>query len=461
MWNFLSRKPQSRLPRGRRVLKPKTVKPILEQLEDRCVPTTFLVGTGGTGVVDVPTIAQAAAQAHNGDTVQIPAGTYTGPNIIADWTQSNLTIESVGGQAILDNQDQMIPNEKAIFVIDGNHVTVQGITFKNAHDITGAEGDNWAGIRGEGNTLTVQNCKFFDNDDGLVIANDPNAMTDHNYVTVSNSEFGYNGFGDGQSHNMYIGEVSCFTLQYSYSHDAEGGHLVKSRALNTYLLYNDLVDVAVPSDSPDPSPGPPANGPGLGVGSSSEIDIPYGGASNVIGNIIEKDAIASNHNFLTYNLENSLNAPPPLTCTQELYVVNNTFVNNIGTGTLVDANTSEPPTDLLLQNNILAGGGTAANVPYTNTTNLQTTNPGFVSWSQGTDGGNYQLAAGSAAIGAGTNPGTADGFSLTPTNQYVSVANTQARPVATPIRCGCLCLHPQPPGRSGRAYRCCRRRSHQ
>ena len=231
-------------------------------------------------------------------------------------------------------------------------------------------------------------------------------MTDNNDVTVISSEFGYNGYGDGQSHNMYIGEISSFTLEYSYSHDANQGHDVKSRALTTHLLYNYISD------------GPTGGG-------SSEIDIPYGGASYLVGNVIEKAATAANHNFLTYNLENSLNAPAPLTYAQELYLVNNTFVNDYGGGTFVVGNATYPPSALLLQNNLFAGGGTIANLSYTNTTNLATNSPGFVNASAG----NYQLAAGSPAINAGTQPGSANGVSLVPTSEYVAPLSGQPRPV--------------------------------
>ena len=36
--------------------------------------------------------------------------------------------------------------------------------------------------------------------------------------------------GDGQSHNIYIGNIRHFTLRFSHSHDSVRGHEVKSRA---------------------------------------------------------------------------------------------------------------------------------------------------------------------------------------------------------------------------------------
>lgn len=390
----------SRTPRSRR-----SIQPGLENLEERCLPAILQVGAGLT----YQTIAQAAAAAQNGDTIQIQAGTYTSQEAI--FTQSNLTIKGVGGAVIFNDQGYQLQNEKGIFDIRGNNDTVQGITFEYAHDMSGQDGDNFAGIRGEGNTLTIENCSFFHNDDGILINNDPNFQTDNNDLLVTNSEFAYNGYGDGESHNMYIGEITSFTLEYSYSHDANQGHDVKSRALNTYLLYNYISD------------GPTGGG-------SSEIDIPYGGNAYLIGNVIEKDANAANHNFLTFDLENG-----PSTYAQQLDVVNNTFVNDYGGGTYLEGNTSNPAS-VLLENNIFAGGGSISNVAYNGVTNLATNNPGFQSWTPGTDGGNYQLAAGSPAIGAGTQPGSANGFSLVPTEEYVAPLSSQARPVENPIDIG-------------------------
>jgi hypothetical protein len=396
---FLRQPPLSHRSRQRR-----TIQLALEHLEERCLPAIIQVGPSAA----YQTIAQAAAVAQNGDTIQIQAGTYTSQEAV--FRQNNLTIEGVGGMAVFNDSGYALQNLKGIFDIQGNNVTVKNIECDYAHDTVNTD-DNWAGIRGEGNTLTIENCTFLHNDDGILINNDPNFTTDNDNLMVASCEFGYNGFGDGQSHNMYIGEISSFTLEYSYSHDANQGHLVKSRALNTYLLYNYLVD------------GPTGGG-------SSEVDIPYGGDAYLVGNIIEKDAGAANHNFVTFDLENG-----PSTYAQQLYAVNNTFVNDYGGGTYVVGNSGNPPTTLL-ENNIFAGGGTLSSVAFSNVTNLVSNNPGFVSWNPSSIGGNYQLAAGSAAINAGTQPGSANGFSLVPTEEYVAPLSSQPRPVDGQIDIG-------------------------
>jgi hypothetical protein len=74
---------------------------------------------------------------------------------------------------------------------------------------------------------------------------------------------------------------------------------------------------------------------------------------------------------------------------------------------------------------------------------LAAVNPGFVDVA----GLNYQLTSGSAAIDAGVNPGSINGFSLAPTSEYVAVANTEPRPVVGPLDIGAYEFVPgnQPP----------------
>jgi hypothetical protein len=360
-----------------------------ERLEGRRVPAVLHVGPAEP--YRVP--SQAAAVAHDGDTVLIDAGTYKGD--VAVWKANNLTIKGVdpagkGARAVLNDTGVAIANRKAIWVIDGNNTTVQNVEFAGAHDTKGLD-RNWAGIREEGSTLTVVNCYFHNDDDGMLV--NAGAASD---VVVTGSEFAHNGYGDGYSHNMYIGQVRTFTLEFSDSHDAVAGHLVKSRAQTNYILYNSLTD-----------------GP---IGTASyELDLPNGGLSYVIGNVIEQGPKSQNSTVLNYAEEGAVNT------VQALYVVNNTFVNDLGKGTFVSVHGA--PKDVRLINNLFVGGGTVLSGPGALTTNLVTNKPMFVNAAQG----DYHLAKGSPAIDAGSNPDTAYGFSLTPVYQYANLAGV-ARP---------------------------------
>ena len=240
------------------------------------------------------TPSQAAVAAKNGDTIEIDAGLYSGD--VATWTRNNLTIRGVGGRAHLDAHGRNAQG-KGIWVIQGANTTVENIEFSGARVLD----QNGAGIRQEGPGLTLRNCYFHDNENGILTG--ANLTSD---IVIENSEFARNGFGDGQSHNIYIGTVRSFTLRYSYSHLAKIGHLVKSRAQTNYILYNRLTDE---------------------TGTASyEIDLPAGGRAYVIGNLIQQSPTTDNETIISFAEEGGRNA------VQELYVVNNTIVNDYAEG---------------------------------------------------------------------------------------------------------------------------------
>lgn len=393
-WRRTSRKPLTSSRRTPRLQ--------IESLESRCLPSA-VIHVGATQ--SIQTLAQAATVAQSGDTVDIDAGTYTGSGILAAWTQSNITIEGVGGTVKLDATGLDIPNRKGIFVISGTNVTVKNIEFDNAHDLHGFD-KNWAGIREQGTNLTVLNCQFFNNDDGILA--DANTSSD---IAVRYSTFANNGYGDGYSHNMYIGHVNSFTLEYSYSHDANQGHDVKSRANTNIIRYNTLGD--------------------FGSGTSGyELSMPNGGTAYVVGNVIRQSGNSSNSTILDWGSEGASNP------SQGVYLVNNTLVNDRGAGTFINF-FGQSASSVLVENNIFAGAGLGGSTIYsgptaTQTTNLNAANPGFVNASQF----DYHLSAGSAAINAGTAPPTVNAFNLTPTMQYLATANGQARPVVGALDIG-------------------------
>jgi hypothetical protein len=346
--------------------------------------------------------SQAAAVAHDGDVIQIAASTYRGD--VAIWKANNLTITGVdptggGARATMDATGLAIPNRKGIWVIDGKNTTVENIEFTGAHDAEGRD-RNWAGIRQEGSSLTVTNCSFHHNDDGIL--GGAGAESD---IVVRGCEFASNGFGDGQSHNMYIGPARSFTLEFSSSHDAIVGHLVKSRAHRNSILYNRL------SEGPDGT-------------ASYELDLPNGGLSYVIGNVIVQGPKSQNSGVLIFAEEGATNP------TQALYVVNNTFVNDLGRGTFVSVHGQ--PTAVQVLNNIFAGRGTVLQGPGTQTSNLIATDPKFVDRA----GGDYHLASGSPAIDAGTDPGEGHGFALTPRFEANGQLGRKARPMHDKIDIG-------------------------
>lgn len=329
----------------------------------------------------------AAAAAHDGDTVLIDAGTYTGD--VCAWTQSNLTLRGVGGRPHLAAGGAYAWG-KGTWVAAGNNITVENIEFSGAAvpDLNGA------GIRLDGSGLTVRGCYFHDNENGILTA--AGASSD---VVIERCEFAANGHGDGYSHNLYIGHVRSLTFRYNYSHHAKIGHNFKSRASANYIIGNRIMDEATGT-------------------SSYVVDVPNGGLTYLIGNLIQQGPATSNHSAIIRYAEEGGSNP-----VQHLYVVNNTIVNDYA-GTTSFLTFPATTTVARVENNIFLGTGTAiSGTPTSDLHNLVTTTDPLVARATY----DYHLAAGAAAIDAAADPGSAEGQALLPATQYVHPAASQAR----------------------------------
>jgi uncharacterized protein (TIGR03382 family) len=342
--------------------------------------TTLTVGPGKTHA----TPGAAAAVARDGDLIEISAGVYRDEAI---WKAHGLTIRGVGeGRAHLDAAGLTLSNRKAIWVIQGNGTTVENIEFSGASVPDG----NGAGIRQEGSGLTVRHCFFHDNENG-VLAGDK-ADSD---ILIESSWFARNGSGDGQTHNMYINHVRSFTLRFSYSHGARAGHLVKSRAYSTSILYNRLT-----SEEGNPS---------------YEIELPNGGRVEVVGNQIQQGTAAENSTLVSFGAEGTSNPE------QALVVINNTFVNDRTAGGTFVRIAGSPTARII--NNLFIGKGTPVSGTATQESNLVTDTSGLVDPARF----DYHLKAASPAVNAGTEPGTDGTQSLAPRFQYVHPLSGEPR----------------------------------
>lgn len=263
----------------------------------------------------------------DGDTVQIDAATYTNvPQVI--WRKANLYIVGVGGRPRLEAGSTIANdkvNGKGIFVISGANVKVENIEFANAAVVD----NNGAGIRQEGANLWVTKCRFVANEMGILCGNIANCKT---IVEFSDFFNGGSTKNPGYQHNIYINRIDTLVFRYNYSHDAIAqGHEFKSRASYNFILYNRIAN----EKSED----------------SRTIDIPNGGTSVIIGNVIEQGENSANTNLLGYGLEGLTNAAP-----HNLWIVNNTFINKKNKGSFIhiQANTDT----LFVKNNIFAGAKT-------------------------------------------------------------------------------------------------------
>ena len=190
------------------------------------------------------------------------------------------------------------------------------------------------------------------------------------------------------------------TFRYNYSHDAKVGHELKSRALHNYIYFNRFSD---------------ENGT-----ASRSIDLPNGGFSVLMGNVIVQDQFSENSNIVGYGLEGLSNP------NSALYVAYNTFVNNKSTGSFIQVANGTPT--LKAYNNIFAGPGTliAGTATLIDTmSNRAASKSAFHFFDSSAY--DFHLGTGSVAVGIATNAGSAGGILLSPEQEYVHPNGFQTR----------------------------------
>lgn len=345
-----------------------------------CFSKTWKVGK--TKTYTAP--SQVSTLVSDGDTIDIDSGLYVMD--VAKWTANNLLLRGVNGRARLDAQGKS-SGSKAIWVIAGKNTRVENIEFFNCK----VPDHNGAGIRLEGSNLTVVNCFFHHNEMGLLAGDVPNCK-----IIIEKSELSFNGYGDGYTHNIYVNHIDTFVFRYNYSHDADVGHEVKSRAYNNFILYNRISS---------------ENG-----NDSRNIDLPNGGKVFLIGNVIEQGSNSQNSNIVGYGLEGLTNP-----VSHKVYAINNTVVNNRSTGSFFNFQSG---TELFkAYNNIIAGNGTfiLGTQPAIVDTSANVLNKSISAFNfENASAFKFKLTSQSTiAIDKAVNPGNEGSFSLSPEKIYV------------------------------------------
>ncbi len=355
--------------------------------------------------------SQVAPLVQDDDTVQIDFATYINDPQV-QWSKSNLYIVGVGGRPRLQ-AGSIIANDnvngKGIFVISGSNVRVENIEFANAAVID----MNGAGIRQEGINLFVHACKFDGNEMGILQGGTiPNCKTTVEYCEFLN---GGSSANPGYQHNIYINHIDTLIFRYNFSYNSIAeGHEFKSRANYNFILYNTIANY----QSVD----------------SRTIDLPNGGTTVLMGNIIEQGPNSANSNILGYGKEGLSNTAP-----HELWIVNNTFVNKKTTGSFIDI--ASGTNKLFLKNNILAGAKTGGLILGTATTldssnnfiNDFISNCGFVN----ANTYNYHLLSNSVSVDAGIAISTSvEGVLLQPDKMYKDTCLFESRPLLNAIDIG-------------------------
>jgi Right handed beta helix region len=345
---------------------------------------TLSVGAGKTYAK--PSLAAAAAQ--KGDVIEIDPGTYS--DDCAVWRADGLTIRGVGERPVMDAKGTAA-DEKAIWLIKGDNTTIENVELKGC----AVKERDGSAIRLEGKNLNVRKCYIHDNEDGIYINDNPNSE-----INIEYSEFSHNGYGNGQSHNIYVNYVKSFKLRGCYVHSANAGDNVKSRAQENFILYNRISD----DDN---------------VQSGMSLNFPNGGACYVVGNVLYKGRKSGQPLFMAIGMDGATNIK------QALYLINNTIVNSKKTATLFRV---QGGTNLRLMDDIFVNVG--SRIETSGAMELTQINHNvFAKPADFADAGafDYHLGPKNDARHAGMSAGFADGIDLTPRFEYADPCSVKPR----------------------------------
>ena len=270
---------------------------------------------------EIKTLGDAARAAGDGDTIEIEP-VKGGWFDCANWRASHLTIEGKGDGVIITDRTC---DGKGLFITTGNEITIRNLTFQRAR----VPDRNGAGIRAQGANLRVEHSRFVNNENGILSGPAPDGK-----IFILDSEFIGNGKCDTDcAHAIYIGKVALLHVEHCVFKDTHQGHNIKSRALRTELIGNDIED-------------------GQTGTSSYLVDIPDGGSLIMKNNTLEKGPNSDNHSTAVVIGEEGVKQP-----TDEITISNNKFTNDIGTQTRFVRNFTATPATLT--GNTLTGKITA------------------------------------------------------------------------------------------------------
>jgi len=220
--------------------------------------------------------AEALERAKDGDEIIVLPGTYKG--IVGIVEHKRLTIRGQGARPVLQAEGRLAEG-RAMLIVRNGHVRLENLEFRGTRAVDG----DGAAVLFEHGRLEVAHCAFFDNEHGLVTLNDRAAE-----LTILESEFAHAPrVVGGLNHLLSVGAIASFTLTGSRIHNGFEGHLVKSRARETHILYNMIRD-------------------GSSGQASYEVDLPVGGRATLIGNVIAQSPGSQNPVVISYGSEGQL-----------------------------------------------------------------------------------------------------------------------------------------------------------
>ena len=325
----------------------------------------------------VKTRAAAARQARDGMVIEVDAGEYFGD--VARWPQHELVLRAVGGRVSVVAAGAHVQG-KGSFVTTGRRQRIEGFDFIGA----AVPDRNGAGIRLEAGSLTLVDCGFRDNENGVLTANDESIELD-----IVDCDFGPIALRGGQTHNLYVGAIARLSVTGSYFHPCVIGHLLKSRAALNHILDNRLSDE-------------------IGGRASYELEFPHGGVAVVMGNLILQSSTTENSHVVSFGAEG---AKWP---EQALYLVNNTLVDQLPSGGIW-LRVAPRQAEVVLANNLLVGAPKlAAEGHWTRRANFAADWDEFVRAARE----DFRLKPASSLRGKAVDAGEGGGLKLAPTREY-------------------------------------------
>ncbi|MBI3829525.1 MAG: right-handed parallel beta-helix repeat-containing protein [Planctomycetes bacterium] len=280
------------------------------------------------------TIASGVAKANAGSTVVVDPGTYNECLKVrgAGTAVAPIRILGVSGpngeRPLIDGSGVVLsgvgPTPRALMQVEGEHVIVENLEFKNARN-----GNNGAGIRLNGSTFaTVRNCKITYCDMGIQGGDKETAL-------IERSEVAFNGTKDydGYSHNFYM-VGNAVVLRECYVHDSLFGQNYKSRAHYNELWYNYICD----SEEGE-----------IGLIDDKETEQPNSNGV-LVGNVVVSKVRGGNRNASKY-IDFGTDTGKKHDGT--LYCFHNTFI--AGTPRITFVSLSTPDVKAVLTNNVFWG----------------------------------------------------------------------------------------------------------
>ncbi|HRD92925.1 MAG TPA: hypothetical protein PK201_07335 [Accumulibacter sp.] len=367
--------------------------------------TPAAAASGKTIVVgpqeQIRSIQEAARIARDGDTVEIRPGEYRQQAVV--WTQARLTIRGSGQRPLLI-ADGDSAEGKALWVVRHADMLIENIEFRGVRVPDG----NGAGIRFENGHLRVVRCAFFNNETGILAGNAADAV-----LEVEDSEFGEAPTHAGALHHLlYAGTIARLSIKGSRFQQGFRGHLIKSRARESMILYNMLVD-------------------GVDGRASYELEFPNGGVAWVIGNVIGQSDKTDNQDLVSYGAEGQR------WLDNALYLAHNTLINNWSGGRFlrVWADKMPPGTEVWALNNLLVGQGVfVPQAPGRYDGNRLVDRSALID----VDHLGFSLPNNSPLRGTAKSPGSVREQSLTPGAEFKLPVGIRPLPVGKPLSPGAL-----------------------